>query len=79
MHGKLLVVGGTGFIGFHVAKEGIKKGLEVYSLSKNPPPSNRYLDKVKYIYIDLLDEKKLSNFLKNLDINYVVNSTGYRS
>jgi UDP-glucose 4-epimerase len=77
MHGKLLVVGGTGFIGFHIAKEGIRKGLEVYSLSKNPPPTNRYLDEVKYIYINLLDEKKLSNFLKNLDINYVVNSMGY--
>ena len=77
MRGKLLVVGGTGFLGFHIAKEGINKGLEVYSFSKNPPSKNRYLDEVKYINIDLLEEERLLNYLENLEINYVVNSIGY--
>ncbi len=77
MKGKLLVVGGTGFLGFHIAKEGLKKGLEVYSFSKNPPPINRYLNEVKYINIDLLDHESLIKCFKNLEINYVVNSMGY--
>jgi len=77
MKEKLLVIGGTGFIGFHIAKEGLNKGFEVYSLSKNPPNEKRYLSKVVYINIDLLNKDNLFDHLKNLEINYVVNSMGY--
>ena len=68
MKEKLLIVGGTGFIGFHLAKEGIKKGFEVYSLSKNPPIDKRYLSEVVYIHVDLLNKENLSNYLENLEI-----------
>ena len=77
MKEKLLIVGGTGFIGFHLAKEGIKKGFEVYSISKNPPIDKRCLSEVVYIHLDLLNKENLANYIKNLEINYVVNSMGY--
>ena len=34
---KILIVGGTGFIGFHLAKKCLKKKINVYSLSKSRP------------------------------------------
>ena len=50
---KILVAGGTGFIGYNVAKKAIEKKFKVYSISKNPAKKNRYIKKVKYIYLDL--------------------------
>ena len=45
----ILVVGGTGFIGYHLAKKSLAKGWQVTSISSNPPKKIRYLSKVKYI------------------------------
>jgi len=46
---KLLILGGTGFIGYHIAKRAIKKGFSVTSVSKNFPKKERFLPKVNYI------------------------------
>ena len=46
---KILIVGGTGFIGYHLAKKSLKKGWQVTSISTRPPRKKRYLSKVKYI------------------------------
>ena len=40
---KLLVVGGTGFIGYHVITEAKKRGWTVTSISLGKPKSKRYL------------------------------------
>jgi nucleoside-diphosphate-sugar epimerase len=32
---KILILGGTGFIGYHLAKEALRRGFQVSSLSKN--------------------------------------------
>ncbi len=77
MKENLLIVGGTGFLGFHFAKEGIIRGFEVYSLSKNPPNKSRFIKEVKYVNIDIMDKNKIGNFLKNLKIDYVINCAGY--
>ena len=34
---KILIVGGTGFIGYHLAKKCLLKKWNVVSFSKNPP------------------------------------------
>ena len=34
---KLLIVGGTGFLGFHIARHALSNGWEVTSLSKHLP------------------------------------------
>jgi nucleoside-diphosphate-sugar epimerase len=50
---KILILGGTGFIGYHLAKESLRKGFEVTSISKNKPIKERYIKKVNYIILDI--------------------------
>jgi nucleoside-diphosphate-sugar epimerase len=72
----ILVVGGTGFLGYHICNLFYKKKWNVMSLSQNPPAKFRKLKKIKYLFGDISQIKKI-NFLKKLDINYVVNCAGY--
>lgn len=73
---KILIVGGTGFIGYHLAKKCLKKGWEVSSISLNLPKKKRFLKKVKYIRCDIAKKKFLQKSIrKNFD--YVVNLGGY--
>lgn len=37
---KILVIGGTGFIGFHICKYFLKKKWSVSSISLSPPKKN---------------------------------------
>ena len=39
---KILVVGGTGFIGYHVISEALKKKWKVTSISLNKPKKIRF-------------------------------------
>ncbi len=73
---QLLIAGGTGFIGFHLAKKAISKGWNVTSLSTKKPKRLRRLKKVKYLICDLSKKKKLKTILKN-KYSYVVNLSGY--
>ncbi len=73
---KILIVGGTGFIGYHLAKKSLKKGWKVTSISTRHPKKIRYLKKVKYILCDITKKNKLKNkILESYD--YVVNLGGY--
>ena len=56
---KILIVGGTGFIGYHLAKKCLKKNWKVTSISSKPPKKIRYLRKVKYLICDITNKKKL--------------------
>ena len=72
----ILIVGGTGFIGYHLAKKAIQKKLIVTSISTKPAKKIRYLRKVKYIICDISDKKKLTKVIKK-KYDYVVNLGGY--
>ena len=73
---KLLIAGGTGFIGYHLAIEAIKKGYLVTSLSTKKPKKYRYLKGVEYLRCNTLKKKLLKKKVK-LDYNVVINLSGY--
>ncbi len=73
---KILVVGGTGFIGFHLSKYCLNRGWKVTSLSTRYPKKIRKLKNVKYLICNLSNKKKL-NKLIIADYNYVINLGGY--
>jgi nucleoside-diphosphate-sugar epimerase len=50
---KILILGGTGFIGYHLAKRCLKRGFDVTSISINNPVKKRYLKNVDYITADI--------------------------
>ena len=76
MKKEILILGGTGFIGYHLAKRAIKKNFKVTSISKNQPIKKRYLKDVNYIITDISNNNLLKkNIKKNFD--YVVNLAGY--
>ena len=58
---KILIVGGTGFIGYHLAKKALGKGWNVTSISSKSPKKIRYIPKVKYIFCDISSKKDLKN------------------
>jgi len=72
----ILIVGGTGFIGYHLAKKSLKKGWQVTSISLRLPRKKRYLPKVKYILCDITKKKSLKKNIRK-PFNYVVNLGGY--
>ena len=73
---KILITGGTGFVGYHLAKKCLSMNWNVESLSTKNPISSRRLKKVKYLKCDISHLKKLRQILsKNYD--YIVNLAGY--
>ena len=72
---KILVIGGSGFIGHHVIKHAKKLNYKIYSISKSKPLSKEKL--VKYYYGDLTSSKNIMNIIKNNEFTYVVNASGY--
>ena len=76
LNNNILIVGGTGFIGYHLARKCLAIGWRVTSVSTRRPKKIRYLPKVKYILCDITKKKSLKkNILK--PFNYVVNLGGY--
>ena len=73
---KILIAGGTGFIGYHLAKKCLSLNWSVDSVSTKLPHKKRKLSKVNYIIFDISKKK---NFYKNLsfDYDYVANLAGY--
>ena len=76
MKKKILILGGTGFIGYHLAKESLKRGFDVTSISNNNPTKKRYLKNVNYITFDI-SKKTLIKKKINKHFEYIVNLAGY--
>ena len=76
MKKNILILGGTGFIGYHLAKEALRRGFQVTSLSKKTPVKKRYLKKVKYITADISKNNSISKKIKQ-NFKYVINLAGY--
>ena len=72
----LLIIGGTGFIGYHLASNGIKLGFKVTSVSLNEPILSKKVNGVRYIQLDLKSLEKVDKF-KWDNYHFVINLVGY--
>lgn len=77
---KILITGGTGYIGSHTSIELIKQGYEVLIVDDLSNSSIKVLDKIEKLSgkrpffkeLDLKDKPKTSNFFKNNKIDAVI-------
>ena len=76
MSKSILIAGGTGFIGFHLAKKCLSMNWIVTSLSTNNPKKNRKLQKVNYKICDVSNYSQITKKIKS-KYDYVVNLAGY--
>ena len=76
MNKKILIIGGTGFLGYHLAKKCLLKKWDVTSISTNRPKKIRFLPKVKYLILDITKKKLLLKKVKS-NYDFVVNFGGY--
>ena len=72
----LIIFGGTGFIGYHLAKKSLKNNWKVTCVSTNYPKNFRKLSKAKYVRCDISKKSKLKNLIKK-KYTFVVNLAGY--
>jgi len=73
---KILITGGTGFIGYHLAKKCLDFKWSVDSISTKLPKKSRKLKKVKYLILDISKKKEIIKKL-SLKYDFVVNLAGY--
>ncbi len=74
---RLLIVGGTGFIGRSVAIEAVNRRFDVSIISKNHCPKLKQVKEVEYIAVDIAKKKDLLIELKDRTFDYVINLGGY--
>ncbi len=72
---KVLIFGGTGFIGYHLSRRFINKGWKVTSVSKKFPKKEKYIRGVNYKKLNLEKFKNYHILKKNFD--YLINASGY--
>jgi len=56
---KVLIIGGTGFIGFHLANFCKKKKYKVHIISRTKPKISRRIKNIIYIKADISNKKNL--------------------
>lgn len=76
MNKKILVVGGTGFIGYHLIKKLKKKKFKIHSISTRKPNKIKTIKGVKYIISDITNLSKLRKSINKNNYEYVVNLGG---
>ena len=59
----ILIVGGTGFIGYHLAISCVQKNFSVTCISTKIPTIKRRVKKVKYIRLDISNKKEVKRKL----------------
>ncbi len=76
MKKKILVIGGTGFLGFHLIKKCLSKGWTITSVSTTKPKKNKRIKNVNYILLDITNNTMINKKIKG-QYDYVVNFGGY--
>jgi len=73
---KLLVIGGTGFIGRHLLQTAVNLGWDVTSASLHPQSSENRVENVKYLQLNIIHRQECEVLLRH-KFEYVVNLGGY--
>ena len=76
MKKRILVSGGTGFIGYHLCKTLVRNNYLVDSLSSKKPKKEKKIKNVNYLICDLTNKKKLRRVI-NKNYEFVINLAGY--
>ena len=71
----ILIIGGTGFIGYHLAHNFLSKDWSVTIFSQNKPKKFRKLGKAKYLRGNIFIKSSLKKINRYYD--YVINCGGY--
>lgn len=77
MKKSILICGGTGFLGYHLAKKLELSNWKIYSISTRKPQKLRKIKNVKYLYCDISKKKNLHKILNKINVDFVVNFSGY--
>lgn len=72
---RVLVVGGSGFLGRHICRMAAATGYEVTTLSLHQRSNGN--SNVSHLYADIRDLNGLRQVLRGRDFEYVVNCAGY--
>jgi nucleoside-diphosphate-sugar epimerase len=72
----ILIVGGTGFLGYHLAKKCIKKKWKVTIISSNKPRIIRFIPQARYLTLDITKKKLIEKKIKS-NYDFVINFGGY--
>ena len=84
---KVLVTGGTGYIGSHTVVELLKEGKEVVIVDNFSNSKQNVIERikkitgkdVKFYNIDYLDKEKLEKVFEENEIDSVINFAGYKA
>ena len=74
---KIIVAGGSGFIGANLISDLISKGNQVISISKSISKIKRRVKKATYLFHDLKKPIEKNLLEKFTDIDYIINCSGY--
>ena len=74
---KLLIIGGTGFIGRHLVLAAVHKGYKTTVLSLHNVESTNRIDGVDYLISDVVNYNLLKKTLSGKVFTHVVNLGGY--
>ena len=74
---KVLILGGSGFLGSNLIQALKNIAGHIYSIQKNYIPSNNLDQNISYMYIDMSNAKKLDKAIKSIMPDYVFNVSGY--
>jgi len=74
---KILVAGGSGFIGENLILELLSSGNEIVSISKDATKVKNKIKNVSYIFHNLTEPLHEKNLDKLKNIDYVINCSGY--
>ena len=77
MFDRILILGGTGFIGRNLCLNAVKNGYKVVVLSLNDPSIDEKINEVVYLQADITSFFQLKEKIGNSSFEYIVNLSGY--